>query len=137
MTGLKLALISVISYLLGSLNFSIIFSKFFAKQDIRKSESGNAGATNMLRTYGKKFAAITIAGDVIKVAAAIAVAFLILDIPFEYLFKIPQKADGYMLNIVLYKICRLFQCSRSHFSVVFRFPRRKGSCRLYGNGNSR
>ncbi len=127
MTGLKLALISVISYLLGSLNFSIIFSKFFAKQDIRKSGSGNAGATNMLRTYGKKFAAITIAGDVIKVAAAIAVAFLILDIPFEYLFKIPQKADGYMLNIVLYKIFAGFFSVLGHiFPLYFGFRGGKG-----------
>lgn len=84
---LKFAAVTVISYLLGSLNFSIIFSRFFADKDIRESGSGNAGATNMLRTYGKRFAVITMIGDILKVAVAIIITFAILGAPMKYLFR--------------------------------------------------
>lgn len=59
------------SYLLGSINFSIILSKIFMKQDIRQMGSGNAGATNMLRSVGKKAAALTFLLDAAKCAAAV------------------------------------------------------------------
>ena len=57
---------AVIPYLLGSLSFSIIVSKGIYHQDIRKFGSGNAGMTNVLRTFGKKAAALTIVGDIGK-----------------------------------------------------------------------
>ena len=44
----------VVAYLLGSINTSIIVSKIMIGDDIRKHGSGNAGATNTLRTVGKK-----------------------------------------------------------------------------------
>ena len=51
--------IAVVGYLLGSINFGIILSKIRYKDDVRTHGSGNAGATNMLRTYGKGAAALT------------------------------------------------------------------------------
>ena len=54
------------AYLIGSVNFSIILSKLITGKDIRESGSGNAGATNMLRTYGKKMGALTLLLDVLK-----------------------------------------------------------------------
>ena len=89
----KYLLIAVISYLLGSLNFSIILSRAVARKDIRESGSGNAGATNMLRTYGKHFAVLTMLGDILKVALAILIAFVILGAPLEYLFKIAENKE--------------------------------------------
>ena len=56
MTYLIIALTAIVSYLIGSVNFSILLSKMLSGKDIRESGSGNAGATNMLRTYGKKMA---------------------------------------------------------------------------------
>lgn len=53
----------VLPYLLGSLNCGILISKAAYHDDIRKYGSGNAGSTNMLRTYGKKMAALTFVGD--------------------------------------------------------------------------
>ena len=44
--------IAIVSYLLGSVNTAIIVSKTMYKDDIRKHGSGNAGLTNVLRTYG-------------------------------------------------------------------------------------
>ena len=56
----------VVPYLLGSLNFGVIWSKLIYKDDVRSHGSGNAGATNMLRNYGKKAGIITLLGDILK-----------------------------------------------------------------------
>jgi len=59
--------ISLIGYLLGSINFSIIISEKMANGlDIRNTGSGNAGANNVLRILGKKAAALTFLGDFSK-----------------------------------------------------------------------
>ena len=50
----QLPLIAVISYLLGSINTSIIVSKVALKKDIRDYGSGNAGFTNAVRSMGWK-----------------------------------------------------------------------------------
>lgn len=62
---------AVVSYLLGSVSFAVIFSRLFAKRDVRDSGSGNAGMTNVLRTIGKLPAALTLIGDLLKAVAAI------------------------------------------------------------------
>ena len=67
----------VIPYLLGSLNASIIISKLFYHDDIRKYGSGNAGTTNMLRTYGKKPAAFTLLFDMLKGALSMVFGILV------------------------------------------------------------
>lgn len=66
-------LTAILAYLIGSVNFSILLSRIVGGKDIRKSGSGNAGATNMLRTYGKKMGVITLLLDVFKGIAAILV----------------------------------------------------------------
>ena len=61
------ALICIIfPYLLGSMNFAIMVSKKKYNQDIRNFGSGNAGATNVMRTYGKSAAFLTFGGDALK-----------------------------------------------------------------------
>lgn len=59
-------LMGVIAYLLGSINFAIIVTRKFSKTDIRDHGSGNAGATNVLRSQGVLPAAITAVGDLGK-----------------------------------------------------------------------
>ncbi|MDP4153320.1 MAG: glycerol-3-phosphate 1-O-acyltransferase PlsY [Bacillota bacterium] len=72
---LKLIIIGVAGYLLGSLNFAIILSKIRdITDDVRHHGSGNAGATNMLRSYGTLLAIITLIGDGIKCIAAVLMA---------------------------------------------------------------
>ncbi len=68
---------AVIAYLLGSINSAIIISKFFYGGDVRKFGSGNAGTTNMLRTYGKGAAVFTLLGDIVKTVLAIFIAAII------------------------------------------------------------
>lgn len=53
-------------YLLGSINTSLVLGKLFYKKDVRQYGSGNAGATNTLRTLGKTAALLVMAGDFLK-----------------------------------------------------------------------
>ena len=69
--------IAIIAYAIGSINFSVIFSRKFAGFDVREKGSGNAGSTNMLRTVGKKAAIITLICDVLKGVVAILLGILI------------------------------------------------------------
>lgn len=125
-TVIKFALVVLVSYLLGSLNFSIIFSKGVVKKDIRESGSGNAGATNMLRTYGKKFALLTMLGDIIKVAIAIIITLLIFGSPIKYLFASPTDPTE-LQQIMFYKQFAGFFCVVGHiFPVFFKFKGGKG-----------
>ena len=57
---------AVSAYLIGSINTSVILSKHFYGEDVRDSGSGNAGATNMLRNYGKGIAILTLICDILK-----------------------------------------------------------------------
>ena len=70
-------LVAIIAYAIGSVNFSIIFSKKFAGFDVREKGSGNAGTTNMLRSVGKGLAALTLICDILKGVVAVLVAFWI------------------------------------------------------------
>lgn len=74
MFGLKLCGVIILSYLLGSLSFSIIASNLMGKGDLREKGSGNAGLTNALRTGGKKVAALTLLGDSLKGIGALFAA---------------------------------------------------------------
>ena len=58
-------------YMLGSLSSSLILSKLGWGKDVRKHGSGNAGATNMARVFGIGAGLATLAGDMLKAAAAI------------------------------------------------------------------
>lgn len=70
-------LIFAVGYLLGSINFATFISKRSYHEDIREHGSGNAGMTNMMRTYGKKAAALTLLGDALKAAVAILIGYVL------------------------------------------------------------
>lgn len=67
------------AYLLGSISFAIIVTRLFSHSDIRDSGSGNAGATNVLRSQGKLPAALTTAGDLAKSIASVLVGRLLVE----------------------------------------------------------
>ena len=64
------AILAIISYLLGSISFAVIFTNHYAHTDVRQHGSGNAGMTNVLRTAGKKPAILTFICDFLKGAVA-------------------------------------------------------------------
>ena len=70
-------IVAIIAYLLGSVSFSVIISKKMAGFDVREKGSGNAGSTNMLRSVGKKAAALTLICDILKGVVSIGIAILL------------------------------------------------------------
>jgi glycerol-3-phosphate acyltransferase PlsY len=61
----------LLAYLIGSISFSIILVRVFAKKDIRKEGSGNAGATNVLRSHGAAAGISVALLDLAKGSAAV------------------------------------------------------------------
>lgn len=70
-------IVGIVAYLIGSISFSVIISKKMAGFDVREKGSGNAGATNMLRSVGKKAAVLTLLGDALKGVVAILFAIIV------------------------------------------------------------
>ena len=70
---LACVLAALAGYLCGSVVFGILISKVFCHDDVRTHGSGSAGMTNMLRTFGKRAAAMTAAGDVLKGVLAVCI----------------------------------------------------------------
>ncbi len=66
-----IVLVSIVSYLIGSINLSIILSKLLGKGDIRDYGSKNAGTTNTLRVLGKGPALVVFIWDVLKGVIAV------------------------------------------------------------------
>lgn len=70
-------IVAIVAYLIGSISFSVVFSKKMAGFDVREKGSGNAGSTNVLRTVGKKAAALTLLCDILKGIVAVLIAVLL------------------------------------------------------------
>ena len=64
---------------MGSILFGVLISKVMYNDDVRDHGSGNAGMTNVLRTYGKLPAVFTTIGDVGKSVAAVNLGRFIFD----------------------------------------------------------
>lgn len=107
-------IIAIIAYLIGSVNFSVIFSKKIAGFDVREKGSGNAGTTNMLRTVGKKAAAITLVCDILKGVISIAIA--------KVIGNIWSNLDA----ALLVQLAGLFAIIGHTFPVFFKFKGGKG-----------
>jgi glycerol-3-phosphate acyltransferase PlsY len=80
---MEYSIIIVSCYLLGSIPFGLILTRFFLKQNIRNIGSGNIGATNVLRTGNKLIGYSTLILDITK--AVIPVIYIKLNYP-DYVF---------------------------------------------------
>ena len=107
-------IVSIIAYLLGSISFSVIFSKKLAGFDVREKGSGNAGTTNVLRTVGKKAAALTLLCDCLKGVFAVLIAFVA--------GKIVKDTD----SSLLVQLAGIFVVLGHTFPVFFKFKGGKG-----------
>lgn len=77
MIVLKFFLVAMAAYLIGSVSFSIWISRLMGN-DIREHGSGNAGATNMTRTFGWGPGLMTLAGDMIKALLGMLLGYFML-----------------------------------------------------------
>ena len=105
---------AIIAYLIGSVNFSVIFSKKFAGFDVRKKGSGNAGTTNMLRSVGKGPAALTLICDILK-----GVVSILLAIAVGSIFKNTDRA-------LLVQVAAIAVVIGHTFPIFFKFKGGKG-----------
>ena len=96
--GLLLLAIGI-SYLLGSLSSAIIVSRTMYNDDIRNHGSKNAGLTNVLRTYGKSAAVMTLVGDMLKTALAIFVTALFFSLSGSYFSGICTRGIFYLAGV--------------------------------------
>ncbi len=107
---------AIVAYLLGSINSAIIISKAVYHDDIRTHGSGNAGTTNMLRTYGKGAALATLICDIAKTVLALALGGVMLG--FAYV-------GGVSTNFMLY-VVGLFAVLGHIFPVYYGMRGGKG-----------
>lgn len=114
----------IIPYLLGSLNFGVMISQRRYGDDVRTHGSGNAGATNMLRTYGWKAGVITMAGDMLKAVIAVGMGYLIVGVN-------AQVTDTNGMTYIMVDqfgaaIAGLFVMLGHMFPIFFKFKGGKG-----------
>lgn len=106
--------IAIVAYAIGSISFSVIFSRKFAGFDVREKGSGNAGSTNVLRTVGKKAAILTLVCDALKGVVAILVAVVASNVV--------KEADG----ALLVQIASIAVILGHTFPIFFEFRGGKG-----------
>ena len=112
--------VAVVAYVLGSVNFAVIFSRKFAGFDVREKGSKNAGATNVLRTAGKKAALLTLICDILKGVVAILLAIFA-----QYMWKDP--------NVMILKYIAGFMVILGHtYPIFFEFRGGKGVATAIG-----
>ena len=107
-------IVTLVAYLIGSVSFSVIISKKMAGFDVREKGSGNAGATNMLRSVGTKAAVLTLLCDALKGVAAIIFAIIV--------GAIAKKSD----KSLLVQIAGILVVIGHTFPVFFNFKGGKG-----------
>ena len=113
---------ALIGYFLGSINTAVIYSHLRYKKDIRDFGSGNAGMTNMLRTFGKKAAIITLAGDLLKTVVAVLFAQVVA---FLLGFLAPNLASAEYLNFSAY-CAALFAVTGHCYPIYYKMRGGKG-----------
>jgi len=134
----NLIIVSIYSYLLGSIPFGLLLTRVFLKKDIRKIGSGNIGTTNVLRTGNKYLAVATLALDLLKGYATVYITILYFNnlIYFSalicfvgHIFPIWLKFKGgkgvaTYLGIILalsYKFFLIFGITWISLSFLFRY----------------
>ena len=135
---INLIIVTIYSYLLGSIPFGLILTKLFLKKDIRDVGSGNIGTTNVLRTGKKSLAAATLLLDLLKGYLSVVITFYYFEDLISYsallcfvghIFPIWLKFKGgkgvaTYLGVILalsYKFFLIFGISWLILTFLFRF----------------
>ncbi len=73
----------LLSYLLGSIPFGLVVARVVAGVDVRHAGSGNIGATNVLRTAGRRLGGLTLLLDAAKGGIPVGVTALVMELPHD------------------------------------------------------
>jgi glycerol-3-phosphate acyltransferase PlsY len=111
-------LAALVAYLIGSLSFAIIVSKFYNMSDPRSYGSKNAGATNVMRSGNKRAAMFTLLGDLLKGVIVVWGAQLLF-----------RHHDGYQFVVAL---CGIFVVIGHIYPIFFKFKGGKGVATALG-----
>ncbi len=122
--------LAAVCYLLGSVNFAIIYTRQFAHTDVRAHGSGNAGMTNVLRTAGKLPAVLTFVCDFLKGAVAVALgrfaAYYLLDL-------LTGHSTSHLIDPLYFAYLAGFFCLMGHiYPLFFSFKGGKGVASMAG-----
>jgi glycerol-3-phosphate acyltransferase PlsY len=79
-------LLVIFAYLLGSVPSGVVVARLMGGADPRSGGSGNIGATNVLRTLGKKAAVATLAGDFLKGVVPVFIAMALFPEGSSFLY---------------------------------------------------
>lgn len=93
-------LLILMGYAIGNIPCSYIVGKLMGNIDVRQHGSGNAGATNVLRTVGKKAALLALIGDILKGVIPAIIGYLILGTSGAYIAAV-FAVIGHCYPIVL------------------------------------
>ena len=108
----KFVLVALVGYILGSIPFGLLVSRLRAKVDIRKHGSGKTGATNVLRTLGRKAALTVVLLDVSK--GMLAVVFAGIIVGHDYLLM-----DGFALGLLFAQVIAALAAMVGHIWPIF------------------
>lgn len=117
-------LTALVGYLLGSILFGVLVSRIMFNDDVRNHGSGNAGMTNVLRTFGALPAVITIIGDVGKGVVATSLGRLLF---------VTLIGTGGTLDPVCGAYLAAIFCMIGHSRPLY-FDFKGGKCVLVGAG---
>ena len=111
----RIVLLLIISFFLGSIPFGFLVSKYLKKIDIREYGSGNIGTANTFRVLGVKYALLALAGDCLKGLLAV------------YLVKLTAPE-----SITIQLLTGLFAIIGHNWSIFLKFKGGKGIATTFG-----
>lgn len=119
---ISLVLMALVAYLIGSVSFSVIFTKKFKGFDVREKGSKNAGSTNVLRTAGINLAVVTLVCDILKGLVSVLIALFI-----GYVTKADDNTKAFLVETA-----GIFVVIGHTFPVFFGFKGGKGVATALG-----
>jgi acyl phosphate:glycerol-3-phosphate acyltransferase len=121
----KIIFVIILGYLLGSIPFGVLVSRMQSR-DVRQFGSGKIGATNVLRTVGRKAAALVLVGDVLKGAVAVVLAGLVFG---DDLLVIGNVGIG---PLVVQVVAALAAIGGHNWSIFLKFKGGRGVATFFG-----